>query len=61
MEGTENEKVHKSGRVNDDSYEIEAVLSARKEDMKLMYEVKWLGHDETTWVTYKNLSGGSRE
>ena len=51
------EKVHESGRINEDSYEFEAVLSARKEDRKWMYEVKWLGHVETTWVTYKNLLG----
>ena len=61
VEGTKNEKVHKSGRVNDDSHEIEAVLSTRKKDGKWMYEVKWLGHVETTWVTFKKLSGGSRE
>ena len=61
VEVTQNEKIHKSGRVNGDSYEIEAVLSARMEDRKWMYEVKWLGHVETTWVTLNNLSGGSRE
>ena len=55
VEGTPNEKVHTSGRVNDDSYEIEAVLSARKKDGKWMYEVKWLGHVETTWVAYKTF------
>ena len=61
VEGTQNETVYKSGRVNDDSYEIEAVLSPRKEYRKWMYEVKWLGHVETTWVTYKNLLGAARE
>ena len=61
VEGTHNEKVHKSARVNNDSCKIEAVLSARKEDRKWMYEVKCLGHVETTWVTYKNLLGGYRE
>ena len=55
-----NEKVHKSGRVNDDSHEIEAVLSARKNDGKWMYEVKCLGHIGFTWVTFNKLSGGSR-
>ena len=61
VEGTQNEKVHKSGRVNDDSHEIEAVLSARKKDGKWMYEVKCLGHVGFTWVTFNKLSGGSRE
>ena len=61
VEGTQNEKVRKLECVNDDSYEIEAVLFARKDDTKWMYEVKWLGHVETTWVTYKNLLGASCE
>ena len=61
VEGTQNEKVHNLGHVNDDSYEIEAVLSARKDDTKWMYDFNWLGHVETTWVTYKNLLGASRE
>ena len=61
VEGTQNEKVHKSGRVNDDSHEIEAVLSARKKDRKWMYEVKCLGHVGFTWVTFNKLPGGSRK
>ena len=61
LEGTQNEKVNKSCRVNDDSHEIEAVLFARNKDGKWMYEVKWLGHDGFTWVTFNELSGGFRE
>ena len=61
VEGIQNEKVHKSGRVNDDSHEIEAVLSARKKDGKWMYEVKCLGHVGFTWGTFNKILEGFRE
>ena len=59
VEETQNKKVYKSGCINDDSCEIEPVLSTRNNDTKRMYEFKWLGHVETTWVPYKNLLGAS--
>ena len=53
----EDEMIHGSEYVNDQTYEVEAVNSARKNYGKWEYGVKWVGYDEIDWVPYGNLVG----
>ena len=50
-------KPFKKRKVDEDVYQVEKVLSMRKQKGKLEFEIKWMGYEETTWEP-KNESAG---
>lgn len=50
-------KPFKKRKVDEDVYQVERVLSMRKQKGKLEFEIKWLGYEETTWEPKTNLQG----
>lgn len=56
---SQNAKTQEETLIEQNAYEVEAILGERKNHKEFLYLVKWKGQDETenTWEPIENLRG----